>query len=133
MIRWGAVTLWTDEKQGACQLPPGFCERPDPDGADLKPLRTVVRQLGDVPRLRQSRGVLRSSFSRPWLPAIRAVADAVVGNGCEQRINQRRAILRPGSFNLRGKCRQGLLRSFETDLARLGVIFVGGHGHDRAE
>ena len=48
-------------------------------------------------------------------------------------INQRRAILWPGSFNLWSEGSQGLLGSFETHLARLDVVLVGGNGHDRAE
>ena len=57
----------------------------------------------------------------------------MISNGREHRIDQRRAIFWPGSFNLRSEGSQGLLGPFETNLARVDVVFVGGSGHDRME
>ena len=53
------------------------------DGAHpaLGPFGTIVRQLGNVSRLRESSARLRSSFARPWFPVSRTVADTVVSNG----------------------------------------------------
>ena len=99
----------------------------------LEPFRPVVRQLGNVSWLHEPGGLLRSSFARPRFPASRTVAYAVISDGREHRIDQWRAILWSGSFNLWSEGSQCLLGSFETYLARVNVVLVGGNGHDRAE
>jgi len=99
----------------------------------LKPFRTVLWQLGDVSRLLERGGPLRSSFSCPRLPASGSVADSVIRDRCEHGVDQRGAILWPRRFNLRSEGDQSLLGSFETDLARGDVVFVGSNGHDGAE
>ena len=53
----------------------------DGDPPGLGPFGTVVRQLGNVSRLRESGTWLRSSFAGPWFPASRTVTDTVVSNG----------------------------------------------------
>ena len=80
--------------------PEGVIRTTDRGHLALGPFRTVVRPLGNVSRLRESGGRLRSSFARPWFPASGTVADTVVNNGRQHHINQRRAILWPGRFNL---------------------------------
>ena len=57
----------------------------------------------------------------------------MVSNGRKHRVNQRRAVLWSGSFDLWREGRQGLLGSFETNLARLDVVLVGSNGHHGAE
>ena len=93
----------------------------------------VVWQLGNVSRLLEWRGPFRSSFARPRFPATRTVADSVISDGREHRIDQWRAILWSGSFNLWSEGSQCLLGSFETYLARVDVVLVGGNGHHRAK
>ena len=51
----------------------------------------------------------------------------------QHRVDQRRAILWPGRFNLRSEGRYGLLGSLETHLAGFDVVLAGGDGHDCAE
>ena len=47
----------------------------------------------------------------------------------QHRVDQRRAILWPGRFNLRSEGRYGLLGSLETHLAGFDVVLAGGDGH----
>ena len=101
--------------------------------SELEPSRTIGRLLGNVSWLREWGGLLRSPFACSRFPASRTIADAMVGNHRQQRINQRPAISGPGGFNLRGEGRHGLRGTFETHLARLQVVLVGGHGHHRAQ
>ena len=79
------------------------------NGASLKVFRPILRQFGDGPRLHQARRSFRPTFPRPRLPASWAVADPVVGNRLQQRVDQPPAILWPRRLDLRGERRDGLL------------------------
>ena len=72
-------------------------------------------------------------FRRSRLPASWAVADPVVGNRLQQRVDQPPAILWPRRLDLRGERRDGLLGPLEADLPRFGVALGRGDGHDGAE
>ena len=100
---------------------------------DLEPFRAVLRKLGNVSRLLERGGPLRSSLAGPRLPASGAVADSMIRDRCEHGVDQRGAILWPGRLNLRSEGDQSLLGSFKAYLARSGIVFVGGNGHDGAE
>ena len=99
----------------------------------LKPRGTVLWKLRDVSRLFEWGGPLRPSFARPRLPTSGTVANTVISDRRQHRIDQRRAILWPGSFNFRCEGSQSLLGSFETYLARLDIVLVGRNGHHRAK
>src|SRR3954469_5013823 len=79
------------------------------NGASLIVFRPILRQFGDGPWLHQARRPFRPTFPRPRLPASWAVADPVVGDGLQQRVDQPPAILRPRRLDLRGERRDGLL------------------------
>ena len=68
---------------------------------------------------------IRSSFAGPRLPASGTVADLLISDGRQHCIDQRRAILWAGSFDLRSEGGQSLLGSFEAYLARRDIVFVG--------
>src|SRR5208283_2479265 len=59
-----------------------------PNGTSLKPFRAIVLQLGNVSWLHQARHRLRPTFQRPRLPPSGAVADAVVCDRLQHRIDQ---------------------------------------------
>lgn len=61
----------------------------------LEPFRAILRQPGHGSWLVQAGSWLRPALPRPRLPSPRAVAGAVVGDRRQQRVDQRRAILRP--------------------------------------
>ena len=56
--------------------------------SDLEPLGAVGRLLGNVSWLREGGGLLRSPFARPRFPASGTIADTMVGDHRQQRINQ---------------------------------------------
>ena len=56
-----------------------------------------------------------------------------VNNGRQHRVDQRRAILWSGRFNLRSEGCYGLPGALETHLAGFDVVLAGGDGHDCAE
>src|SRR4051794_18355112 len=103
------------------------------NGASLKVFRTILRQFGDGPGLHQARRSFRPTFPRPRLPASWAVADPVVRNRLQQRVDQPSAILWPRRLDLRGERCDGLLGPLEADLPRFGVALGRGDGHDGAE
>src|SRR5439155_20040629 len=81
--------------------------------------RAVLRRLGDGSRVHQALPRLRATFLRSRLPASWAVADAVVRDGRQHRVDQPRPVLRPRRLDLRGERRHGLLGPLEADLAGL--------------
>src|SRR4051794_9027479 len=78
-------------------------------GTSLIPFRAILRQLGLGSGLRQPGARLRPALPRPRLPPPRAVADAVVGDDHQQRLDERRASLRPRRLDLRRERRHRLL------------------------
>src|SRR5450432_3855513 len=103
------------------------------NGTSLKPFRAIVLHLGNVSWLHQARHRLWPTFPRPRFPPSWAVADAVVCDGSQHRIDQRLAVLWPRRFELRGKRHQDLLGPFEAHPPWLGAVLAGSHGHDRAQ
>src|SRR5512135_3406993 len=68
-------------------------------GTSLRPFRTIVGQFRNGSGLRQAGTRLRPAFPRPRFPPPRAVADAVVSDDRQQRVDQRRTFLRPRRFD----------------------------------
>jgi hypothetical protein len=95
-------------------------------GTSLKPFGAILRQFGNDSWLCQAGTRLWPPFPRSWLPAPRAVTDAVVGHDPQHRVDQRRAVLRPCRLGLRGERGQGLLGPLEADLGGLDALLAGG-------
>src|SRR5262245_17661667 len=81
----------------------------------LEVFRAILQQFGFGSGLHQAHPGLRTTFPGPRLPAPWAVADAVVSDGRQQRIDQRRAPLRPRCLDLRGEGGHRLLGPLEAD------------------
>src|SRR3954452_6343967 len=105
---WNTGGGWNDRlgTASACQT----------NGTSLIPFRAVVPQFGRGSWLHQAVASLRPPLPRPALPPPRAAADPVVRHRPDQRIDQRRPVLRPRGLDLRGERGHRLLGPLEAHL-----------------
>ena len=68
----------------------------------LEPFRAILRLLGLGSRFVQVGPRLPPALPCPWLPPSRTVADPVVGDYSQERIEQTRPILRTGAASIFG-------------------------------
>src|SRR5262245_330364 len=87
--------------------------------ASLEVFRAILRQPCCGSGLHQPEPRLWPPLPRPRLPAPGAVADTVISDSPEHRVDQPCAIPRPRRFEFRGEGRHDLLGPFEAHLAGL--------------
>src|SRR5262249_37902745 len=97
----------------------------------LEPFRAVLRLFGHGSRFVQVGPRLPPALPCPRLPPPRAVADAMVGDYRQQRIDQRRPTLRSRRLELRRERPHRLLRPREAHLPRPDPMLGRRHGHHR--